>query len=171
MKGQHGFPVLITIALVGALQACDLVPKPTADSTAPNISWSVLNENTNEERDFVDSQSFNAAQGESYTITLIVEDPEGVHKVSLVSSFTFSCASGNLVQQIGPSLGAPETQTFQPNNRGEVLTNVPLTRNVEVGPFDCQEGWTFKGGEITLSGSGENYFSGITRAELVIAVP
>ena len=149
---------------------CEKVPRPNSDSTSPTLEWVVTNDGTNEQQVFQGGGSINTAQGTTFTVTLKARDPEGVHEIRLGGSSQWSCQSGDIGQNVGPSLGSTDVQILNPDSEGNVLTEIFLLRDVEAGPYNCQSGFQLRGGTETLHGTGENYFSGVTQGTLTFHV-
>ena len=166
---QHWIPGLALLTLL-ANPGCRRVPKPSSDSTPPTLRWSVFNNETRTTQEIAGSGTVNAKQGESFRVTLFADDPQGIHEITLGSSTSWSCSSGDVGQNHGPSLDATDKQTLQPDSGGNVLTSIFLIRNANLGPFECQSGFKFGGGSVQLFGTGENYFNGVTKGQLTFSV-
>ena len=167
----HRYLVAITLMLLLTAIGCSnsgKVPKPSSDSTPPTLRWNVYNLDSRTSQDISGSSTLTVQTGENYRVTLFAEDPQGIHKISLGSSTFWQCISGDIGQNHGPSLGVADIQELQPDGQNNVLTSIFLIKNATIGPFDCQSGYTFNGGDVTFSGTGENYYSGTTQAQLVL---
>ncbi len=151
--------------------ACRRVSKPTSDSSPPKLRWDIFNHNTNEAIQKIGNATINVNKGDRFRVTLIAEDPQGIHEITLGSSTAWGCTSGSVGQQHGPSLDVLDKQTLQPDSQGNVLTKIILLRDANLGPFNCQSGFTFTGGNVTMMGTGKNYFNQTTKANLVLKVP
>lgn len=160
---------LIVIGLAFSLSNCK-TKKPTSDSTAPVVTWSVINNSTGKKQEIVGDGKIDAKPGDSFKVSCIAEDPEGIHEITLGGDVQWTCRSGNIASTSGPSLETTDKQTLNPDSNGEVLTKIFLIRDVKLGPFQCQPGMTFTGARTTLRGTGENYFNGVTKAQLDFVV-
>jgi hypothetical protein len=134
------------------------------------MKWNIFNNDTRETQEIAGSATLIAKPGESFRVSLIAEDPEGIREITLGKSSMWSCSADGLVKQNGPGLTEPAIQTLHPDSKGTVLTTIFLISETSFGPYDCQSGFTFDGATIHLIGTGENYFKGVTRADLVFTV-
>jgi len=157
----------LLVALV-ALTACEKVDKPTSDSTAPLLKWTVNNTSTSETKEIAGSGTIQATVGHHFTVTLKAEDPQGIHEITISVSTGWQCVQGNLQKNAGPGLGAQKKQTLEPDSQGKVLTSIVLLESVTMGPYDCQSGYQATSGASTFEGSGTNYFNGKTNGTLTI---
>ncbi len=169
LRRQFLLVVSVLLLLLTSL-GCEKVPMPTSDSTPPTLKWSVIPE-SGPTQQITGSGTITALAGETYTVTLTAEDPQGIHEITLGSSTFWQCISGDIGQNHGPSLDASDVQTLQPDSDGNVLTSIFLIRDVNFGPFNCQSGYTLTGASVTLFGKGENYFGGITEGTLQFTTP
>lgn len=169
---KHRFPgkfrwlAGLAILVLLASQGCAKVPKPTSDSTPPTLTWSVYNQNTSTTVQINGSGTLNAKSGESYRVTLTANDPQGIHEITLGSNTGWQCVSGNIAQSAGPGLGVLDKQDLQPDSQNNVLTSIFLIQQANIGPFDCQPGFTFSGASVEFDGTGTNYFNGVTKGTL-----
>lgn len=163
-----GFAIFVLIVS----QGCSKVPKPTSDSTPPILTWHIHNQDTSSDTQIVGTGSVNAKIGDSYQVTLTADDPQGIHEITLGSNTGWQCldALDNLAQSHGPSLGTTDKQDLQPDSQGNVLTSIFLIREASIGPFECQAGFAFSGGSVVFTGTGTNYFNGVTKATLTFSV-
>ncbi len=161
---------LLTLAALLLAGCSPSVPQPTSDSTPPTVRWHIINKADNSTQDIPGSGTIAAKSGDFYVVTFFAEDPQGIHKIDLTSNTSWQCISGTAAQSHGPSLGVNNANTLQPDGQGNVVTSTFLIENASVGPFDCQSGFAFSGGNLTFSGSGENYFNGTTQATLAFTV-
>ncbi len=168
--GRFHWSAGIAVLVMIMSQACSTVPMPTSDSTPPILNWNVYNEDTRTTSQYIGNATLSAKSGDSYRVTLTAEDPQGIHEITLGSSTSWQCVSGDLAQNAGPSLDATDKQDLQPDSQGNVLTSILLMRQANIGPFDCQAGFTFNGGSVAFFGTGTNYFNGVTQATLTFNV-
>jgi hypothetical protein len=120
-------PLFATTALglLVLLAACSpRVPKPTSDGTPPTLQWVITDEDTNEQQTFSGSGSIQTTQGKSYQVVLKAIDPQGIFRITISSSFGYSCSGGGIGQQVGPSLGAVRTLVVHAAS----VTHTQLTR-------------------------------------------
>jgi len=155
-------------------------PKPDSDSTPPTLKWKVLNKNTNQfvildeitkSTEAVGKATITAKPGDSFRVTLIADDPEGVHEVSITGSNEGSCSDANVTQKVPGTLEAAQKQPLEPNSEGKVLTSFFLQREIQIEPYQCQPGYTFDGAAYTVFGSAKNFFDGVAKGQLVIKIP
>lgn len=159
--------ILLTLSVFFAFSNCQ-TNKPSSDSTPPVVRWVVLNKETNVKSNITGDGSINAKIGDSFSVTEIVDDPEGVQYIELSVSYEWGCISGDIGQNSGPSLGVPESQTLSPDANGKVLNSIFLLRDIETTAktFPCNSNYTFSGGIIRFYGKGKNYFNGETKSTL-----
>ena len=161
---------LLSLGTFFSLSNCK-TPKPSSDSTPPTVKWTVLNKANNEQKEITGDGKIDAKQGNTFKVTCIAEDSGGVHEISLSDEVQWTCKSaGSLASTSGPSLGTPEKQTLNPDSNGDVLTTIFINRDETLGPYACQSNWNLSSATLTLSCSGENYYNGITKAQLVFNV-
>ena len=142
-------------------------PLPPSDSTPPVLTWSVHNGGSGQTQTFTGNGKITAKPGESFTVTLIAEDPEGVSRIELGGAGSYSCVQGNVGQNTTIDQKT-DVQTLQPDADGKVLTKIFLIRDVDPNGWTCQSGFSFTGGSLTLQGRGDNYHNGITKGSLTI---
>ncbi len=162
--------LIMLMSLLLATGCSPAVPKPTSDSTPPTLRWHIINKADNSSQDIQGSGKVAAHSGDFYVVTFFAEDQQGIHKINLASNTSWQCTSGSTAQNHGPSLGVNNSNTLQPDSQGNVVTSTFLIENADIGPFDCQSGFTFSGGSLAFSGEGENYFNGTMKATLVFNV-
>ena len=167
---SHWLNLIAILFLLFAVGCSPQIPKPTSDSTPPTLRWSVLNKADNSTQNISGSGTVTAHIGAFYVVTFFAEDPQGIHKINLAANKSWQCTSGDTAQNHGPSIGNTDSNTLQPDSQGNVVTSAFLIQNADIGPFDCQSGYTFNGGGLTFSGGGENYFNGTTQATLAFKV-
>ncbi len=167
---SHWLNLIAIMFLLFAVGCSPQIPKPSSDSTPPTLRWSVLNKADNSTQSISGSGTIAAHIGDFYVVTFFAEDPQGIHKINLAANTFWQCAGGDAAQNHGPSLGATQSNTLQPDSQGNVVTSTFLIQNADISSFDCQSGFTFNGGNMTFSGGGENYFNGTTQATLVFNV-
>lgn len=143
-------------------------PAPKSDSTPPKLEWVVVNTANNSSQTFTGSGTVNAKRGQNFNVTLKAIDPEGVHKISLGGSASWTCTSGSIGQNKVADF-ATKTQTLQPDSSGNVLTQIILIQDADLA-FPCNSGFTYTSGSEQLLGSGENYFGGTTNGTLTFNV-
>ena len=161
-----GFLTLIVFAEALSFSNCKTT-KPTSDSTPPVVKWSILHKPGNQQQEIVGNGTINQKADESLTITCLALDPEGIHEITLGGGGSFSCLQGNIGQNTSVDQKT-DVQTLNPDSAGNVLTQIFLIRDVDLNAWKCNPGFTFKGGSLTLIGTGENYFNGKTTATLNI---
>ncbi|MCP5103789.1 MAG: hypothetical protein GY950_10445 [bacterium] len=166
--GKPGTCSIIVLVLVALLfiTGCK-TKKPTSDSTPPIVKWSILNTATNQTQKITGSGGpIQVKPGDYYKVTCFVEDPEGVQQIMLGGGGSYSCKSGDIGKIVHVDL-ATQKQDLQPDSSGNVLTKIFIIQNVDLNAWSCkQAGYTFVGGTLTLVGTGKNYFSGTTTANL-----
>lgn len=170
VSGRQLWLIPAAVLVMLMMQGCDKTSAPTSDSTPPTLKWTVIRPDTPNQT-INGSGNITAQPGDSFDVTLTAEDPQGIHEISLAATTSWTCSAGDVAQTSGPSLGSPTVQTLSPDSEGNVLTSIFLIEDVNFGPFNCPAGYTLIGATITLLGTGENYFSGVTNGSLVIAMP
>ena len=166
MRMDHFALAALALLLLPAVACKTTAPK--SDSTPPRLEWVVRNAGTNASQTFNGSGTVNAKRGESYKVTLKAIDPEGIHEITLGGSASWTCTSGAVGQnKIADFI--TKKQTLTPDGMGNVLTEIFLLQDANLD-FQCQAGFTFKGGSEQLLGTGENYFGGKTNGTLTFAV-
>lgn len=161
--------VALAVGLLVILQGASCkTPAPTSDSTPPVLKWSVVNDVTRETQKFTGDGNVTGSAGDSFTVTLRAEDPQGVHRIALGGSATWSCVQGEIGQT---KIAEYETdvQELEPDSEGKVLTKIFLIRDVDLSSFSCPSGFAFGGGSVELVGEGENYFGGTTMGTLTLS--
>ena len=163
-SGTVLFLILVVILM---LPGCK-TKKPTSDSTPPIVKWSILNKANNNKQEIVGNGGpIQVNPGDLFTVTCIVEDPEGVQQITLGGGGSYNCKQGDIGQVVHVDLGTKK-QDLQPDSQGYVLTKIFLIMNVDLNAWKCkQAGYIFTGGSLTLVGNGKNYFNGTTTANLV----
>lgn len=165
------FGLLSLTLFVWAMSLSDCrTSRPTSDSTPPSVKWVVQHRPSNRWEEIVGDGTINQQPDETLNVLLIAIDPEGVHQISLTGSSFMTCTSGN-DRSVGISDELPVTQTLNPDSAGRVLTRIFLFRSVAPFTGVCEPGFSFSSASYTLHGTGENYYSGITRATLTINRP
>lgn len=158
----------LLLALVLVLQGSSCkTPMPTSDSTPPVLQWSVVRDGTGQTQEFTGSGTVTAGAGDSFTVTLIAQDPEGVKRIELGGSASWNCLQGNIGQNKIAHY-ATKVQNLQPDADGNVLTKIFIIHDEDPTGWTCPSGFSFAGGSATLIGSGHNYFGGVTTGQLVI---
>jgi hypothetical protein len=146
------------------------VTKPAGDKTPPTLRWVVINKATNVQTKINGTGTINANVGDSFTVMAIAEDPQGIHQITLGASTGWTCRQGEVAQAGGPGLGVQQTQTLQPNAQNEVLTEIFIIDNAQMGPFKCEPGFKFAGGSTQFIATGTNYGNQTVNATLSIDV-
>ncbi len=162
--------IALASGLALGLSACK-VDKPANDKTPPKLRWSIHNGATGDTIAIAGSGNVTAKKGDTFTVTLIAEDPEGIHEIRMSQSSGWSCKSGNIGQAAGPSLGVEKVQKLNPDSQGKVLDKIFLIDNVDAAHFICQPGFQFAGGSIDVFGTGLNYANQKVTAKLHFSVP
>jgi hypothetical protein len=163
--------ILLAVGALATASCSPRVPRPTSDSTPPTLEWVVTNDETNEQQTFAGSGSVQASQGDSFLVTLKAKDPEGILQITISSNVGWGCSSGDLGQNVGPSLGSVDEHSSQEDAEGKVPTELFMLRDVDLGPYDCQSGLSFDGATETINGSGTNYLNLDVQGTLTFNVP
>jgi hypothetical protein len=159
---------LLAVTLLLAAAACEKVPKPSSDPTPPTLKWHVENRTTNTATDVTGTGAVSGKKGDEFRVTLIANDPQGIHKITMGGGYTRNC-QGDGLGQTGNGDYAGQTQTLDPDAQGQVLTQIFLIQSI-TPDVDCSNGFTWTGTSIGLNGSGTNYFNGTTNGTLTINV-
>jgi hypothetical protein len=167
----RSLPALIAGALaMSALGcACPKVDLPSSDSTPPSITWKVTNKATSAVQNFTENGSFQAKLGEHYTVKMTATDTGGVHEASLADSVGWQCKSGSVAKGAGPSLGTPDVEKHDVWPNGQVCSEIVRYRDLDL-IFECQPGYQFEKATVKLTGTGKNFFGGVTQGTLTINV-
>ena len=148
------------------------VDLPSSDSTPPTLKWSVLNDKTGERIEYTQNTTIAAKWGDSFTVTLIATDPQGVKKIQTKLEGGWSCRpvlSNENVESASSLTTIPSIQSLSPDKDGKVLTSIFMIDNVGLG-FKCQKGWVLKSGALQLNGQALNYFGGTASSSLKFSV-
>lgn len=160
--------VILAALLVAGAAGCEKVPKPSSDSTPPTLKWHVENRTTETATDVAGTGSVSGKKGDEFRVTLIANDPEGVHQITMGGGYTRSCISGGLGQAANGDY-AGQVQNLNPDSDGNVLTQIFLIQSI-TPDVTCSGGFTWQNTKISLVGSGTNYFNGKTNGSLTITV-
>ncbi|MFC2146648.1 hypothetical protein ACFLRT_04725 [Acidobacteriota bacterium] len=162
-----GAVIFLILVVILMLPGCK-TKKPTSDSTPPIVKWSILNKANNQKQEIVGNGGpIQVNPGDLFTVTCIVEDPEGVQQITLGGGGSYYCKQGDIGKVVHVDL-AGKKQDLQPDSGGYVLTKIFLIINVDLNAWNCkQAGYIFTGGSLTLVGKGKNYFNGTTTVNLV----
>lgn len=158
----------LAIFIACMLSGCDKVTMPTSDSTPPTVSWSVQ-KNGGSSQNLPAISTINAAKGDKFSVTLMLKDSEGMKNITLGSSGSYACSSGNFSENKSFS-GATDAQNLGPDSNGKVLTKIILTHDFDTASLSCDSGSSFTGGSYVFNGSGENYFRGTATGKLTISI-
>lgn len=167
-SGRLGTLFLVACSFAAHLSNCQTQQPKTPDTTPPTIRWHVVNKETNAAQDINGSGSVAAKVGERYTVTCLVNDPEGVHEITLGGGGDYTCRNGD-VGQNSNFLQKTDKQTLNPDSNGTVLNQIFLIRDAELD-FKCNAGFSFGGGSLQLSGTGQNYNNGNVQGTLTFNV-
>jgi hypothetical protein len=163
-SGRLGTLFLVACSLATHLSNCQTQQPKTPDTTPPTIRWHVVNKATNVSHDIQGSGDVAAKLGDSYTVTCFVQDPEGVHEITLGGGGSYTCTSGGLGQN-SSFLQKTDTQTLNPDSNGNVLNQIFLIRDADFN-FQCNSGFGFSSGSLSLNGTGQNYNGGNVKGGL-----
>lgn len=170
---QYRRPLLMFFVsvLVGPLAgcACPKVKKPASDSTPPTISWTVRNESTNTSQTLSGDASLQVKKGDHYVVTMTAADSGGVNEATLAGEVSWSCRQGSVASNAGPGLESPQTEKHDEWPSEEVCSEIKLSRDQKLD-FQCQSGYQFQGGLVRLTGTGKNFYNGLTNAKLTMTV-
>jgi hypothetical protein len=172
MRKKSALPLVVSIAacyliLIGCT---NLPPPPTSDSTPPVLTWFIHNETTGDSFNIPGSGRVDARANDTFSITLKVEDPQGVKFIQLGSSFTKTCRGGAPefpASNASGGLGV-DSQSLSPDSAGHVLPAIILIRQVAPST-NCPPNMNWTSYKEFLEGLGSNYFSGNTSASLLVS--
>lgn len=158
---KHQFYVWVAI-LALSVTSCEQVTKPTSDTTPPRLRWKLENQTTGATIDITGSASYAPQTGDVVRLTVIAEDPEGIHKIALKGHFVHDCRTpdGSVAQNVSDST-VPLEQVLNPNPAGQVITTIILMDTFSFGSR-CGSGFQLVQLRALISGRGENYFGGVT---------
>lgn len=156
--GKLGLFVIAACSVALNLSNCTTQQPKTPDTTPPTIRWNVRNTGTGAAQDINGSGTVAAKLGDSYDVTCIVNDPEGVHEITLGGGGSYTCLQSGLGQN-SSFLQKTDKQTLNPDPDGKVLNQIFLLRDADFD-FKCNSGFSFSGGDLMLTGTGQNYNNG-----------
>jgi hypothetical protein len=160
--------LMMSLIAMCALTACTTTTPNTTETTAPTLTWKVLNRDTNNTQTYTGNASMTITLGTTYTVTLITNDPGGVHQITLGSSSGWTCIDGNIASSSGPSLDKTDVQNLNPDSNNQVLTSIFLIRNASVDPNSCQSGYTLSSANESLYGTSTNFANHKAQATLTL---
>jgi hypothetical protein len=156
------------MAFCSLVVGCNKVPMPSADGTAPLLSWHVENQSTGASTNIPGSGAVSAKPNETLRITLKADDPEGVKYIELSGGYTVDCRTGGAASNASGGY-TTDKQTLGPDADGKVLTSIFLIKTI-TPDVTCPGGSTFVKTTVSLNGLGRNYFSGQTNETLIVNV-
>lgn len=160
--------LIVSLLAVCALTACTKTTPNTIETTAPTLTWKVLDRATNDTRTYTGNASVTVTQGTTYTVTLVAADDGGVHQITLGSSSEWTCQDGEVASTSGPSLDKTDVQNLNPDSNNQALTSIFLIRDASLGPYTCQSGYHLTGANETLYGTSTNYANHKAQATLTL---
>jgi hypothetical protein len=163
-----GLFVLASCSIAAYLSNCQTQQPKAPDTTPPTLRWHVTNTGTNASQDINGSGGVAAKLGESYDVMCIVNDPEGVHEITLGGGGSYTCTKSGLGQN-SSFLQKTDKQTLNPDAAGKVLNQIFLIRDADFN-FQCNSGFGFSGGNLSLSCDGLNYNNGKVSGTLTFNV-
>lgn len=164
-------PVLFALTGAGLLviTGCTSVPKPTADTTPPVLTWHVENRTQETTTTVTNSGTVTGAKNDDFRVTLTADDPQGVHKIGLAGGFDERCETSNgSVGRSSQGDFAPQTQTLQPDAGDKVPTSGFLIMTVNHST-DCTDKLDWKSTVVSLDGTAMNYVNGTVTGSLTIS--
>jgi hypothetical protein len=167
VKGRFCAGVVGFFVCVGLVGCVRVVP-PQVDTTPPILNWKVENLSSGDTTSFKGQGGVTVKTGDGLRVTFTVADPEGMKRISLGGGSSFSCRGDGLGQNTA-ALFATQKVTFSIGPDGKIPTSFffmvyPSTEE------DCNPGFSFAGGSINLSGSGENWLGTVQTGSLAIQV-
>jgi hypothetical protein len=150
----------------GMLAGCGKGSPNTTETTAPTLSWSVLNQETKQRQEVQGDGTMTAGPNDKYFVVFKANDEGGVKTLSLGGAAVWSCSKGGIGQKKTADY-VTQSQTFHPDSNGQVDQYVFLSRTVSTG-WGCQSGYQFGGGSANLQGSASNYAGKQAQATLKI---
>ena len=163
--------LLVAVLLISA---CNKVPMPESDDSAPRISWRVidgLNGVPAAMATTIENNQTNAIVGEMAIIQMTADDQEGVERIKLgdpILSYTCVTEDGQKVvdEELNLVIGYQE-EILGPDADGEVFSDLLLFDTVYFN-HDCGDGLTLAEATASFYAEAENYFDGVTTAELIL---
>jgi hypothetical protein len=165
--GRLGFSFAI---LAIGLSGCDLGSKSTNETTPPALTWSVLNQTTNDRQDLPADAIVDAGPDAHYLVTFKANDPGGVQHIAMKGGAEWHCR-GDGVAQNKDALYTPEASTLHADSNGQVEHFAFLLYTISPDGWDCQSGFDYDGGEATVHGSASNYSNQQATGTLTIRRP
>ena len=163
--------LLVTVLLVSA---CSKVPMPESDDSAPRLSWRVidgLNGVPASMATTVENNQTNAIVGEMVIIQLTADDQEGVKRIKLSDPvLTYTCVTGDgekVVEEEMNLILSYQEEILAPDAANEVFSELLLFDTVYFN-HDCGVGLTLAEATASFYAEAENYFDGVSTAELIL---
>lgn len=160
---------LVTVLLISA---CNKVPLPGSDDSAPSVNWQVIDamggglaRGGNSLTDDVTT----AYVGEMVVVQLQAKDGQGVKRVKLsdpVMSYTCTNENGDTFGDDEKNLVIDyQEETLIPDADNEVFSELWLVDTVYFN-HDCGAGFSLAKATATFYGEAENYFGGTSNGTL-----
>jgi hypothetical protein len=168
-SGRLGTLFLVACSLAAHLSNCQTQQPKTPDATPPTIRWHVANKDTTAAQDINGTGSVDAKPGERYTVTCVVNDPEGVHEITLGGAGDYTCVQGEIPHKEGFTRKTEKQELKPDNSNGAVLNQIFLIQNVDFD-FKCESEFQFEFGKLLLNGAGQNYNGGNVESTLTFNI-
>lgn len=162
------FGFLASLLVLCVLTACATTTPNMTETTAPMLTWKVLNRDTNDTQTYTGNASITVKQGTTYTVTLVADDSGGVQQITLGSSSQWLCRDGEVASASGPSLDKTDIQNLHPDSNNQVLTSIFLIRDASLASDTCQSGYTLSSASESLFGTSTNYANHQAKATLTL---
>jgi hypothetical protein len=157
------------IAVSGlAVAGCEPGAKSTTEQTPPVLTWSVLNQVTNEQHDLTDGGKVTSGPGDRFFITFKANDSGGVSRITLGGDIGWSCTQGDLSQNHA-SLSKLQDVKLHEDANGQVEHYTFLNAPLDPSGWNCDSGYAFESGSATFRGTADNYSNKHAESKITIS--
>jgi len=161
--------LLIAVLLISA---CNKVPLPESDDSAPRVDWRIIDAlggGLARGGNSLSDATTTAYAGEMAVVQLQAQDSEGVKRVKLsdpVMTFTCVSASGDTFTDGDTNLVLDyQEEILGPDADGEVFSELWLVDTVYFN-YDCGDGFTLGEARAIFYAEVENYFGSVSTGNL-----
>lgn len=165
--------LLVAVLLISA---CNKVPMPESDDSAPRVEWRVIDAlggGLSPTVSTIGDETTSAYAGEMSVVQLQANDGEGVKRIKLsepVMTFTCIDESGNFTDGEAPDQKLVldyQEESLGADADGEVFSELWLLDTVYFN-HDCGDGLTLAKSTATFYAEAENYFGAVTSGSLIL---
>ena len=155
----------VLLCAIATACTCPQAKLPASDATPPMLTWIVTNNVSKAVQNLSGNTTLSVKWGDNYSVKMVVDDPGGVHKISLATIVEHWCGGTH----VGPGLASPDETTQSPDSNNMVCTELYKLSDLDFR-LGCPGGGTFTSGKADLMASGENFFNGVTTATLTFNI-